>query len=156
MKKIVWPPKPLENFTRCECDYSLLDLQDGRYAIEWALWEGQGGDIYAVVYEMREDAKDDFEKLRNRGISYRAIEERTSPENILPSPPWVERDWETRAKIVEKVDGFWNYIVIDQQEGEFVHIGPYESIDEATKHLLEDSVRVSQQRKTAEASDGEE
>jgi hypothetical protein len=144
MKIIVWPPKWLESFTRCECDYHLLDLQDGRYAIEWAEHICAGGETYAIVYEMLDDAKDDFGKLRDRGLSYRAIEERTTPENILGNPPWVEREWDTIAKVIEKDDFFWNGIVIDRWKEEIVFIGPYNSFEEATASFTSDFYNITE------------
>jgi hypothetical protein len=42
---IIHEPKTLDNFSRCETDYRLLEFKDGRFAIEWDGWSDGVGRI---------------------------------------------------------------------------------------------------------------
>jgi hypothetical protein len=133
---IIREPKILNNFSRCECSYRLLDLGGDIYAIEWA----PDYEIpYGILYHNQLEALQDFEKLGKKQIGYQEIEARTSVENILHHCPW--RSGEEFIRTDRYGNDFWNIVTIRETDEE-VRVGPYGDLMEATQNILVDYQRL--------------
>jgi hypothetical protein len=134
---IITQPKELDTFSRCETDYSLLELHGGRFAIEWRPWHDSP---YAILYDDLHKAAADFNALRMSKISYISLEDKTDPDNILQECPWREEGTEALS-ITRMGEGFWN-ILFDHDGFEVMRIGPYDRLGEAVGRLPEDILNL--------------
>lgn len=122
----------LNSFSRCECDYNLLEVGPDLYAIEWDRWPQESP--YAILYTNLFDATKDFDLLARKQIGYDAIAERTDPENIMHTCPWNDGP---EALRIESIDGeFWN--VFDPDKPTQIKVGPYTSLFEAVANIETD------------------
>lgn len=130
---VIEGPSVINSFSRCECDYRLLDLGENLFAIEWAPYCEVP---YAILYHDGVKAHKNFEELATKKGSYQKLEDDAAPEDILIHCPWRMTD--ERVRIEQVDDEFWNVICVADGYGNELTIGPYNTIQEAAQNLPND------------------